>query len=254
MATALASSTASSSRCAVSSSRSRKQQRAGRRVPMAPRAGPFPSVGEFRFRCFFSPIANRTLSRLRCLIFPISLLWSTSYCLVSRLRQRERGKWTDFERIEAASSDLKVRASPLRRRRKALSSFFLSQPRPLFPFHSQKNPTTAEAETAEQLLERASSSGNSKVPRIDGRAFRRSLTKTGRYVRNPANDAESLALMEEHGVGYSSTGLVAQMRKPENSNTWRQGNLTVTLAQAYGESRRRSGGRRKREREGRKKR
>jgi 4-hydroxy-3-methylbut-2-en-1-yl diphosphate reductase len=41
--------------------------------------------------------------------------------------------------------------------------------------------------------------------------------------------------MEEHGVGYSSTGLVAQMRKPENNNTWKQGNLTVTLAQAYGE-------------------
>lgn len=90
-----------------------------------------------------------------------------------------------------------------------------------------------EAETAEQLLERASSSGG-KEPRIDGRAFRRSLAKTGRYVRNPANDAESLALMEEHGVGYSSMGLVAQMRKPENNNTWKQGNLTVTLAQAYG--------------------
>jgi hypothetical protein len=101
----------------------------------------------------------------------------------------------------------------------------------------KRNKTTADAETAEQLLERASSSGGSgsKEPRIDGRAFRRSLTKTGRYVRNPANDAESLALMEEHGVGYSSTGLVAQMRKPENNNTWKQGNLTVTLAQAYGE-------------------
>jgi 4-hydroxy-3-methylbut-2-enyl diphosphate reductase len=111
------------------------------------------------------------------------------------------------------------------------TSFSLSSPPP------KRNKTTADAETAEQLLERASSSGGSgsKEPRIDGRAFRRSLTKTGRYVRNPANDAESLALMEEHGVGYSSTGLVAQMRKPENNNTWKQGNLTVTLAQAYGE-------------------
>ena len=111
------------------------------------------------------------------------------------------------------------------------TSFSLSSPPP------KRNKTTADAETAEQLLERASYSGGSgsKEPRIDGRAFRRSLTKTGRYVRNPANDAESLALMEEHGVGYSSTGLVAQMRKPENNNTWKQGNLTVTLAQAYGE-------------------
>lgn len=111
---------------------------------------------------------------------------------------------------------------------------FLSQPRPLPILSLFSLPNTADAETAEQLLERASSSGSSKEPRIDGRAFRRSLTKTGRYVRNPANDAESLALMEEHGVGYSSTGLVAQMRKPENGNTWKQGNLTVTLAQAYG--------------------
>ena len=126
-------------------------------------------------------------------------------------------------------------------RAKALSSFvlFLSTPTS-FSLSSpppKRNKTTADAETAEQLLERASSSGGSgsKEPRIDGRAFRRSLTKTGRYVRNPANDAESLALMEEHGVGYSSTGLVAQMRKPDNNNTWKQGNLTVTLAQAYGE-------------------
>lgn len=38
--------------------------------------------------------------------------------------------------------------------------------------------------------------------------------------------------MEEHGVGYSSTGLVAQMR--ENGNTWKQGDVTVKLAKAYG--------------------
>ena len=137
-----------------------------------------------------------------------------------------------------------------------LSSFSLNPDLFLFslfrsPKHTNKKLKTAEAETAEQLLERASSSG-SKEPRIDGRAFRRSLTKTGRYVRNPANDAASLALMEEHGVGYSSTGLVAQMRKPENGNTWKQGNLTVTLAQAYGEYDRRGGGEVKREREKRK--
>lgn len=57
--------------------------------------------------------------------------------------------------------------------------------------------------------------------RFDGRAFRRGLNKTGRYVRQPSNDKESLALMEEHGVGYSSTGLIARMR--QNGNTWQEG-------------------------------
>jgi len=89
-------------------------------------------------------------------------------------------------------------------------------------------------ETAEELLQRAASSGNgsggngsggadgaaAKKP-FDGRAFRRSLGKTGRYQRNPINDPASLALMEEHGVGYSSTGLIAQMRL--NGNLWQQG-------------------------------
>lgn len=53
---------------------------------------------------------------------------------------------------------------------------------------------------------------------FDGRAFRRSLSKTGRYIRNPTNDPESLSLMEEHGTGYSTAGLVAQMR--ETGNVW----------------------------------
>lgn len=34
------------------------------------------------------------------------------------------------------------------------------------------------------------------------------------------------------GVGYSLSGLVAQMR--ENDNTWQQGEVTVKLAKAYG--------------------
>ena len=68
--------------------------------------------------------------------------------------------------------------------------------------------------------------------RFDGRAFRRSLGKTGRYIRNPVNDKDSLALMEAHGVGYSTTGLVAQMR--ENGNTWQYKGLTIKLAKSYG--------------------
>ncbi|GBF90878.1 4-hydroxy-3-methylbut-2-enyl diphosphate reductase [Raphidocelis subcapitata] len=68
--------------------------------------------------------------------------------------------------------------------------------------------------------------------KVDGRAVRRSLNKTGRYVRKPNKDPKSNELMEEHGVGYSSTGLVAQMR--EQDNLWQQGDVTVKLAKAYG--------------------
>ena len=38
--------------------------------------------------------------------------------------------------------------------------------------------------------------------------------------------------MEEHGVGYSSTGLIAQMRK--NGNVWQFRDITIRLAEAYG--------------------
>jgi 4-hydroxy-3-methylbut-2-enyl diphosphate reductase len=68
--------------------------------------------------------------------------------------------------------------------------------------------------------------------KLDGRSIRRSLNQTGRYTRQPNNNQESQALMEEHGVGYSSTGLVAQMR--EKGNKWQQGEVSVTLAKAYG--------------------
>lgn len=87
---------------------------------------------------------------------------------------------------------------------------------------------SAEVEAAKQVLERASSSQES----FDARAFRRSLNQTGRYTRKPSNDPSSLSLMEEHGVGYSTSGLVAQMR--ETGFVWQQGNVTVKLAEAYG--------------------
>lgn len=67
---------------------------------------------------------------------------------------------------------------------------------------------------------------------MDGRSVRRSLNQTGRYTRQPNNNEESQQLMETHGVGYSSSGLVAQMR--EQGNTWQQGEVHVKLAKAYG--------------------
>ncbi len=59
----------------------------------------------------------------------------------------------------------------------------------------------------------------------DGRSIRRSLNQTGRYTRQPNNNKESQELMENHGVGYSASGLVAQMREQEN--TWVQGEVSV---------------------------
>lgn len=87
----------------------------------------------------------------------------------------------------------------------------------------------AQATEARELLERAASKPEEG---FDARAFRRSLNTTGRYTRKPSNDPVSLSLMEEHGVGYSTSGLVAQMR--EADYRWVQGEVTVKLAQARG--------------------
>eukprot|EP01024_Parvocaulis_polyphysoides_P037816 TRINITY_DN33765_c1_g1_i1.p1 TRINITY_DN33765_c1_g1~~TRINITY_DN33765_c1_g1_i1.p1 ORF type:complete len:387 (-),score=69.51 TRINITY_DN33765_c1_g1_i1:61-1221(-) len=78
----------------------------------------------------------------------------------------------------------------------------------------------------------ASQEVESKKPDFDPKAFRRSLNKSDKYLRNPTNDPQSQTVMEEHGVGYSSTGLVAQMRA--NNNTWQQGDVFVELAEVYG--------------------
>lgn len=78
----------------------------------------------------------------------------------------------------------------------------------------------------------AADSSTAETEKIDGRAVRRSLNATGRYVRQPTKDEKSQALMEDHGVGYSLSGLVAQMR--EQNNAWQQGDVTIKLAKAYG--------------------
>ena len=51
-------------------------------------------------------------------------------------------------------------------------------------------------------------------------------------MRQPKNDEKSQELMDAHGVGYSTTGLVAQMR--ESNNLWQVGEVKVKLAKAYG--------------------
>lgn len=72
--------------------------------------------------------------------------------------------------------------------------------------------SAAPSSSAKEVLERAADrSEGSAENKFDARAFRRSLNTTGRYTRKPSNDPDSLQLMEEHGVGYSTTGLVAQV-------------------------------------------
>ena len=61
-------------------------------------------------------------------------------------------------------------------------------------------------------LEQASSSNRQAA--ADARAFRRALNKKDTYTRRTFNDTESLQRMEEDGVGYSSSGLVAQVSDP----------------------------------------
>lgn len=68
--------------------------------------------------------------------------------------------------------------------------------------------------------------------KFDGRAFRRSLNSTGKYVRNPWRDADSIEEMEADGSGYSKTGLLAQMRA--NGNKWQEGKVSLVLAEAMG--------------------
>nr|A0A2Z5WA18.1 RecName: Full=4-hydroxy-3-methylbut-2-enyl diphosphate reductase, chloroplastic; Short=BbHDR; Flags: Precursor [Botryococcus braunii]BBB76027.1 4-hydroxy-3-methylbut-2-enyl diphosphate reductase [Botryococcus braunii]BBB76028.1 4-hydroxy-3-methylbut-2-enyl diphosphate reductase [Botryococcus braunii] len=100
------------------------------------------------------------------------------------------------------------------------------------PARSVNVHVVADGESADDVLLRSSSVAVAEKPKVSGRAFRRSLKDTGRYVAKPINDKDSLDLMEEHGVGYSSVGLVAQMRA--NNNEWRFKDIRVKLASAYG--------------------
>nr|QBP34358.1 plastid 4-hydroxy-3-methylbut-2-enyldisphosphate reductase [Ulva prolifera] len=96
-----------------------------------------------------------------------------------------------------------------------------------------KGRCAAQAPSAEEVREALNAaSGSNREAARDARQFRRSLNKTGRYTRRVVDDAESLEKMESDGVGYSRKGLVAQMR--QNGNKFTYGDVTVSLAQAYG--------------------
>jgi len=68
--------------------------------------------------------------------------------------------------------------------------------------------------------------------KFDAWKFRRSLNKTGRYLRKVLNDEDSLNKMEEDGSGYSRTGLLAEIRK--NNLFWQEGEVSVYLAESMG--------------------
>ena len=150
MATALASSTSSSSRCAVGSMGRKQQQRAGRRAPMAPRAGP--SVRSVRrripFACFF--FSHRKPSSLA----PGDASFSQSPCSGRRILVASLDRGSQNEENESILARIELSYSVVEsgeialseERRYPLPSFFLlSQPRPLsflsFPLpktHKQK--------------------------------------------------------------------------------------------------------------------
>lgn len=98
---------------------------------------------------------------------------------------------------------------------------------------TEKHNTTQRSVAAEVAEVEAEAKGAvEKKEKFDARAFRRSLNKTGRYVRKPTHDKDSKDLMDEHGVGYSSTGIVALMR--DNGYTHQIGDVTIKLAESYG--------------------
>lgn len=66
----------------------------------------------------------------------------------------------------------------------------------------------------------------------DARAFRRALSKSGRYTKKLTNEPTPAQLMDLHGVGYSRAGLVARMRAADGA--WSHAGVEIRLADAYG--------------------
>lgn len=70
-----------------------------------------------------------------------------------------------------------------------------------------------EAPSADEVRQALDAASGSKKEAVrEARNFRRSLNKTGRYIRQIVNDETCLEQMDSDGVGYSRTGLVARVR------------------------------------------
>ena len=96
--------------------------------------------------------------------------------------------------------------------------------------HGKKN---IKSERKFSKLVRASSSSSTTTDKsFDPREYRRQLGKSDKYTRKFLNDPEAKQTMEEEGIGYSMTGLVAQMK--EKNFVHVEGDVTVKLADSYG--------------------
>ena len=79
---------------------------------------------------------------------------------------------------------------------------------------------------------RAAGAAKTSDTSFDPREYRRKLGKSDRYTRKFLNDPEAKNRMEEEGIGYSMSGLVAQMK--EKNFVHVEGDVTVKLADSYG--------------------
>ncbi len=67
---------------------------------------------------------------------------------------------------------------------------------------------------------------------FDPREYRRALGTTNKYTRRFLSDPDAKKRMEDEGIGYSITGLVAQMK--ENDFEHVEEGVTIKLADSYG--------------------
>jgi len=67
---------------------------------------------------------------------------------------------------------------------------------------------------------------------FDPRGYRRGLGATNKYTRKFLNDPDAKRRMEDEGIGYSTTGLVAQIRAKNFAHT--EEGVTIKLADSYG--------------------
>jgi len=64
------------------------------------------------------------------------------------------------------------------------------------------------------------------------RGYRRGLGATNKYTHKFLNDPDAKRRMEDEGIGYSMTGLVAQIKEKYFAHT--EEGVTIKLAESYG--------------------
>ena len=92
--------------------------------------------------------------------------------------------------------------------------------------------TNTNGKSVKKMVRAMASGGETTERAFDPREYRRQLGKSDQYTRKFLNDPEAKKTMEDEGIGYSMTGLVAQMK--ENNFVHVEGEVTVKLADSYG--------------------